>query len=307
MQVLGHIGDARGPGRQGVIERVPYIEVVDATDLAAVQWIHGAPDCDGSTDPPLQVVAADADTFVIRESKCVNFEAPFLYLLLGREVALLHDTGATADEDLFPIRHTVEGLIGERSLRVTHSHGHGDHWAGDAQFTDLPAGSIAPIGEERVADFFGIEDWPTGDATLDLGDRPIDVLATPGHLGDHVVLFDRTRGFLFSGDTLLPGTLTVRDWPAFRESTKRLARFARETAARGHPVRSILGAHVEMSTTGELYELGTIYQPDETPLPLTVDDLFALEAMLEEAGDTSRSIPGDRFVVEPVEAPAAHS
>jgi len=127
---------------------------VTTTDLAGVRWIHGAPDCDGSTDPPLQVVATDEDTFVIRQSKCVDFEAPFLYLLLGTEKALLHDTGATADADVFPIRHTVEDLIAGRSLRlvVTHSHGHGDHWAGDAQFTDLPQGSVAPIGERDVFD-----------------------------------------------------------------------------------------------------------------------------------------------------------
>jgi glyoxylase-like metal-dependent hydrolase (beta-lactamase superfamily II) len=277
---------------------------VETVDLDAVRWIHGAPDCGRSTDPPLQAVAADDDTFVIRQSKCVNFEAPFLYLLLGSETALLHDTGATADADLLPIRRAVEDLIAGRSLRllVTHSHGHGDHWTGDAQFTDLPPGSLAPIGEGGVAGFFGIEDWPRGRATLDLGDRPIDVLPTPGHLADHVVLFDRTRGLLLSGDTLLPGRLTVRDWAAYRESTRRLARFARETAARGRSIRSILGAHVEMSTTpGELYEPGTTYQPDEAPLPLSVDDLFALEAMLEEAGETPRVIHADRFVVEPID------
>ena len=273
------------------------------TDLASVRWIHGAPDCDRSTDPPLQVVVVDEDTFVIRQSKCVNFEAPFLYLLMGTETALLHDTGATEDADAFPIRRTVEDLIAGRPLRlvVTHSHGHGDHWAGDAQFADLPEGSVAPIGDQEVADFFGIEGWPRGDATLDLGDRPIDVLPTPGHLGDHIALFDRTRGLLLSGDTMLPGTLTVRDWAAFRESTGRLARFARETAAKGRPITHILGAHIEMSTKGELYELGTIFQPDEAPLPLTVEDLFALEAVLEEAGETPRSIPGDRFVVQPVD------
>ena len=249
------------------------------------------------------MVAVDGDTFVIRQSKCVDFEAPFLYLLLGTDMALLHDSGATADADLFPIRRTVEDLIAGRSLRlvVTHSHGHGDHWAGDAQFTDLPEGSVAPTGAHEVAEFFGIEDWPRGDATLDLGDRPIDILPTPGHLGDHIALFDRTRGLLLSGDTMLPGTLTVRDWGAFRESIRLLARFARETAAEGRPIAHILGAHIEMSTRGELYELGTIYQPDEAPLPLTVEDLFALEAMLEEAGETPRAIPGDRFVVQPTD------
>jgi hydroxyacylglutathione hydrolase len=274
--------------------------IAKGADLAAVRWIHGSPDGDRSTDPPLQVVAADEDTFVIRQSKSVNFEAPFLYLLLGTEMALLHDTGATADADLFPIRRTVEDLIAGRSLRivVTHSHGHGDHWAGDAQFTELPPGSVAPIGAEGVADFFAIEDWPRGEGALDLGERPIDVLPTPGHLGDHIVLFDRTRGSLLSGDMMLPGRLTVRDWPAFLESTRRLARFARETAGHGRPINHILGGHIEMSTTGQLYEPGTIYQPDEAPLPLTVADLFALEAMLEEAGEIPRSIPGGRFVVQ---------
>jgi hydroxyacylglutathione hydrolase len=275
---------------------------MEMTDLSGVKWIHGSPDCDGSTDPALQVVAVDDDTFVIRQSKCVHFEAPFLCLLLGSERALLHDTGATAEEELFPIRRTVEELIGGRrvELTITHSHGHGDHRAGDGQFTDLPPGAIAPIGAAGVARFFGIEDWPATGAVIDLGDRPVHVIPAPGHLDDHVILFDRTRGLLLSGDTLLPGTLTVRDWNAYRGSIRRLARFARETASHGHPVRLILGGHIEMSATGEPYELGTTYQPDEAPLPLGVDDLFSLEAALDDAGETPRRIARDRFVVEPM-------
>jgi hydroxyacylglutathione hydrolase len=276
---------------------------MEKSDLATVRWIHGAPDCERSTDPPLQVVAVDDETFVIRQSKCVDFEAPFLYLVLGTERALLHDTGATADADRFPLRSAVDELLDGRGLDliVTHSHGHGDHRRGDAQFADLPPGSVAPIGATEVAGFFGIEDWPERGATLDLGERPLDVLPAPGHLDDHVVVFDRRGGLLLSGDTMLPGTLTVRDWDAYRRSVRRLARFARETAADGHPIRQILGGHVEMSTRGELYELGTIHQPDEAPLPLSVDELFALEETLETAGASPRSIPGHRFVVEPVD------
>jgi hydroxyacylglutathione hydrolase len=276
---------------------------MERADLAAVRWIHGAPDCERSTDPPLQVVAVDDDTFVIRQSKCVDFEAPFLYLVLGTERALLHDTGATAEADRFPIRSAVDELLGGRGLNliVTHSHGHGDHGRGDAQFADLPAASVAPSGATEVAGFFGIEDWPEGGATLDLGERLLDVLPAPGHLDDHVVLFDRRCGLLLSGDTMLPGTLTVRDWVAYRESVRRLARFARDTDTRGHPIRQILGGHIEMSTRGELYELGTTYQPDEAPLPLSVDDLFTLDEALEIAGASPRSIPSDRFFVEPVD------
>jgi hypothetical protein len=35
-------------------------------------------------------------------------------------------------------------------------------------------------------------------------------------------------------------------------------------------------------------------------LPLSVDDLFSLEAALEDAGETPRRIAGDRYVVEPM-------
>src|SRR6476620_12760309 len=79
--------------------------------LSAVRWIHGAPDCDRSADPPIQVVAYDKDTFVLRQSKCVNYEAPFMYLLFGTDTVLLHDTGATADPALFPLRRTVDEII----------------------------------------------------------------------------------------------------------------------------------------------------------------------------------------------------
>jgi glyoxylase-like metal-dependent hydrolase (beta-lactamase superfamily II) len=117
-----------------------------------------------------------------------------------------------------------------------------------------------------------------------------------------VVLFDRTRGLLFTGDTLLSGPLTVRDWGAYRESIRRVARFCRDAAASGHAVRHVLGAHIEMSQRpGVLYELGTTYQPNELPLPLTMEDLFALEEALEAAGDEPRTIPGDRFIVQPME------
>jgi glyoxylase-like metal-dependent hydrolase (beta-lactamase superfamily II) len=285
-----------------------YPLAVSPADLSAVRWIHGAADCAASTDPPIQVVALDEDTYVLRQSKCVNYEAPFLYLLFGADTALLHDTGATADPDLFPLRRTVDGVIAARGPRhgalprllVSHSHGHGDHRAADGQFADLPAGSVAATGAEGAAAFFGIADWPDGQATLDLGDRPIVVLPTPGHAPDHVTLLDRSRGLLLSGDALYPGWLFARDWPTFRESTRRIAAVARAEAVAGRPIRQILGAHIEMSSRpGQLYEYGTTYQPDEAPLPLTVDDLFALEAALDAAGDTSQRIVLDTFAVEP--------
>jgi len=75
----------------------------------------------------------------------INFEAPFIYLLFGNTRALLLDTGATASPELVPVRSVVDSLI-ERwldvhprsryQLLVLHTHGHGDHIAGDGQFRD---------------------------------------------------------------------------------------------------------------------------------------------------------------------------
>ena len=111
---------------------------VRAEPLAAVSqvaWVHGSPDCNGGIDPPVQVFQQDTSTWVLRQNKCLSFEAPFMYLLLGDDRALLLDTGATDNPDIFPLLTTVRSLIGERSLLVLHSHSHGDHRRGDEQFT----------------------------------------------------------------------------------------------------------------------------------------------------------------------------
>ena len=54
-----------------------------------------------------------------------------------------------------------------------------------------------------------------------------------------------------------------------------------------------------MAFAKDVEKLGTTYQPDEAPLPLTVDDLFALEQALEDA-PTPRTIRTGSSVVEPV-------
>src|ERR1700744_1240996 len=107
-----------------------------------VSWIHGSPARRRASDPPLQVHRYDPHTVIVRESKSVNYEAPFLYLLFGNDRALLLDTGATADPAKFPLRATVDRLIAgwlaphpldTSQLVVAHTHGHNDHVAGDAQ------------------------------------------------------------------------------------------------------------------------------------------------------------------------------
>jgi glyoxylase-like metal-dependent hydrolase (beta-lactamase superfamily II) len=46
--------------------------------------------------------------------------------------------------------------------------------------------------------------WLESGARIDLGDRTLDVLATPGHTRGHVVFIDGERGAIFAGDHVLP-------------------------------------------------------------------------------------------------------
>lgn len=285
----------------------------DATlDLASVRWIHGAPDCARSDDPLLQVVRADPDTFVLRVSKCFSFEGNFIYLLVGRDRAVLFDTGGPPDPGsaarVLPLRRAVDAILdahpsspgpGGTELIVAHTHGHRDHVHWDGQFADRPRTTVVGHGVAEVRAFWGLGDWPEGEATLDLGGRVLTVFPTPGHEAAHVAAFDGRTGLLLTGDVLYPGLLTVRDWPAFRATARRFWDFARR-----HPVRLCLGNHVEMSgTPGVLYPLGATFQPDEHPLPLDASHIEALHRLCESMGDAPHDAVEVSFAIGLVPGP----
>lgn len=66
------------------------------------------------------------------------------------------------------------------SLLTAHSHSHGDHLASNDQFRGRPNTTIIPPGRENVKAFFGLPDWPDGKATVDLGNRVVDVIPHAG-------------------------------------------------------------------------------------------------------------------------------
>ncbi len=282
--------------------------------LASVRWIHGAPDCARSDDPLIQVVRADADTYVLRVSKCFSFEANFIYLLVGRERAILFDTGGPPDPgsraQILPLRETVDDLLdahpaspgpGGTELIVAHTHGHGDHVFWDGQFTDRPRTTMVGHGLPEVQAFWALPDWPDGQATFELGGRPLTAIPTPGHETAHIAVFDHRTGLLLTGDVLYPGLLTVRDWAAFRATARRLRDFSL-----AHPVRLALGNHVEMSRTpGALYPLGSTWQPDEHPLPLDTSHIEALHRLCETLGDAPRGVTEASFAIGLVARPSS--
>ena len=264
------------------------------------RWNHGAPDCAQSADPPFQVHAYDEWTYILRQSKCVTFEAPFLYLLVGHQFALLLDTGGEPDAGGdTPIRQVVDEILARHpavELIVGHTHSHADHAFGDRYFADRPNTRIIGLEVEEVARAYGIPEWPDGDGFIDLGGRPLTVVPAPGHEPASVCFYDPARHLLLTGDVLYPGKLTVRDAVAYRETAARLGAFAE-----ANRVEFVLGCHVEMKhTPGELYEIGTTYQPDEHVLQLTGADLAEWAEACEYLDDGDDPIVRNRFVVWPV-------
>jgi glyoxylase-like metal-dependent hydrolase (beta-lactamase superfamily II) len=269
-----------------------------------VRWHAGWPSAEHDPAPEIQVHAYDADTVILRQNKSVHYEAPFLFLLFGAERALLLDTGATEDERCFPLRRTVDGLVarwlernpgaaGGYGLLVAHTHGHGDHVAGDGQFAGRADTEVVGHGVAEVVEAFGLAGWPERPGRLDLGGRVLDLVPGPGHQSAGLVFHDRRTGLLFTGDSFYPGRIYVQDPAVFAATVDRLLAFCA-----ANPVTHLLGCHIEMSTTpGEDYPRGTTYQPDEPPLQLAVERLRALREVLAEAGGRPGVYRRDDFVV----------
>jgi hydroxyacylglutathione hydrolase len=265
-----------------------------ATGSLAVSWIHGAPARRRATDPPIQVHRYDEHTVILRQSKSVHYEAPFIYLLFGNDRALLLDTGATADPAKFPLRATVDQLIGEWLARhprdgyqlvVVHTHGHGDHVAGDAQFAGRPATTVISRELDAVREHFGFTAWPEQVVSYDLGGRVLEVTGSPGHHRAAITVYDPWTGFLLTGDTVYPCRLYVSDFPQFQASLDRMVGLAGDRA-----VTHVLGCHIEMTRRpGRDYPIGTTYQPDEPLLEMTV-------AQLSEVQSAAASVAGKRGI-----------
>jgi glyoxylase-like metal-dependent hydrolase (beta-lactamase superfamily II) len=185
-----------------------------------------------------------------------------IYVIQGERRDLVIDTGL----GLAPLRPSVEALAPDPLL--VSSHGHYDHIGGNFEFAErlihrAEADIVAhPTRENTLADRllatedfralpwdgFRAEDWAAEPApatgligegdVLDLGDRRLTVLHTPGHSWGSVCLWDEARGDLFCADTVYAGELFDRlpcsDVATYVRSLRRL---------RDHPVRTAYPGH----------------------------------------------------------------
>lgn len=231
---------------------------------------------------------SDRHTVILRISKAVSYEAPFIFLLFGNERALLLDTGPSADPAKIPLRRIVDELISawlaeyprdRYELVVAHSHGHHDHRDGDPQFAGRPHTTIVGHTVEAVRSFYGFTSWPAQVVPLDLGGRALELTGIPGHHPASVAVYDPWTGFLLTGDTVMPGRLYAKEYADFVASLDHLTSFAAQ-----RPVTRVLGGHIEMSRAPGLdYPAGNTYQPAEVPLGLPAGRIAEIYAAAQAA------------------------
>jgi glyoxylase-like metal-dependent hydrolase (beta-lactamase superfamily II) len=262
----------------------PFQAWMDAT--------HGA-------EPHMQVQRVDADTYVLRQSILTNFEGPFIFLFFGQQKVLQIDTGAGGLE----IRPFIDKVIAEHGgnnpqLVVAHSHSHGDHIAGDAEFVGRPNTVVVGHSPEEVAAFFKVKSWPTQIVPFDLGGRIVDIIPSPGHQPAEITVFDRQTHLLLMGDELYPGRLYLptKDFKLYRATIDRVADF---TATR--QVAWILGNHIEMTRTpGRDYAMHIPTHPQEHRLELPYSSLLELRKAVDAMGDLPRLEVHDDFIIYPL-------
>jgi len=271
-----------------------------STSPFSAPWMdatHGA-------EPQMQVQRYDDDTYIVRQSILTNFEGPFIFLFFGKDRVLQIDTGAGG----LKIRPTIDQIIaqrlearGQKSIRlvVAHSHSHGDHIAGDAEFAGRPDTTVVGHSPEEVAAFFKVQTWPTQIVPFDLGGgRVIDIIPSPGHQPAEISVFDRRTHLLLMGDELYPGRLYIpaRDFKLYQATIDRVADFA---ATR--QVSWILGNHIEMTRTpGRDYAMHIPTHPAEHRLELPYSSLVELRQAVDAMGELPRLEVHDDFIIYPL-------
>lgn len=208
----------------------------------------------------------DDDSFVISEMKAKL--RTHCYLLCGRKCALMIDTGLGIGD----MASTVHSLT-DLPVIAAPTHLHWDHIGGLKGFADfcaheaelswlnghypLPIQTVRAMLQRSAPPWFDVASYrlfqgtPTrlvadGDV-IDLGGRWIEALHTPGHSPGHLCWFDRTRGWVFTGDLIYKGTLVAffptTDPQAYLRSLEKVAAL---------PVKRLLPAHGPVDIAVEL-------------------------------------------------------
>lgn len=205
----------------------------------------------------------DKSTFVISEYK--HWEQVHSYLVIGNQKAALIDTGLGVGN----IKNVVLQLT-SLPIQIVTTHVHWDHIGGHRHFDTI---SVHQDDVKWLSDRFPIPlqvvknnllkepcDFPKefdinsyivfqgkpsvilqDNDVIDLGNRKLQVIHTPGHSPGHICLYERYTGYLFSGDLIYKGTLD-----AFYPSTSPTDFMDSVRKVQAMPIKKILPAHYSL-------------------------------------------------------------
>lgn len=214
------------------------------------------------SDPWFEVYEPAQGVFAIYEPH--QAEETISYLIVGEKRALLFDTGMGISD----LKKVIARLT-KLPIILLNSHTHNDHvgdnwefsriYGMDTDFTRQNArGSRVDAQTEITSDqicgglpkgfdsnAYATRPWKItayihDGYRFDLGNRTLEVIATPGHTPDSISLLDRANGLLFTGDTYYPAPIWLfrpeTDLDAYAVSIRRLAALAPQ-------VKVVMGAH----------------------------------------------------------------
>jgi glyoxylase-like metal-dependent hydrolase (beta-lactamase superfamily II) len=226
--------------------------------------------------PWFKVYKVSDDVFAIVEP--YNYEEVISYLIIGKKKALLFDTGMGFDS----ISAVVKKLTALPVL-ILNSHTHQDHTGGNYEFSNILAMNTAytrhnadhgwaneTISFEVTPEAFCMDKLPVMDTAhyavkpfhvkqfiedgyrIDLGGRLLQVMATPGHTPDAIMLLDAANGYLWTGDSFYNGPIflfdSVTDLPAYEKSMRKAAAMVKQ-------LKTIYPAHnIPFANPGQLSE-----------------------------------------------------
>lgn len=219
-------------------------------------------------EPWFTVTQIDAQTHIISEYR--HWEETHSYFLEGETCALLIDTGL----GICDISKEVQKLTTKPIIAVA-THIHWDHIGGHQFYPDFYAHEEEldwlqghfPLTMEivrgmvidrcQLPDGFDVNQYELFQGTptrllkdgdqIELGNRTITALHTPGHSPGHLCFWEEERGYLFTGDLVYKDTLFAyypsTNPQAYLKSLERIAAL---------PVKKVFPAHHSLEIEPEI-------------------------------------------------------
>ena len=142
------------------------------------------------------------------------------FLLTGSEKALLIDSGMTVHNALDMARE-----LADLPVELLNTHSDMDHIGSNAQFDAFYMHPADEPAYRRQGGKGTVLPAVDGDR-LELGDRPLEIIALPGHTPGSIAVLDVKGRVLISGDPIQDGNIFMfgpgRDMPGYIASLERL-------------------------------------------------------------------------------------